>query len=114
MTATVVWTRRQWDEWQHSRAARRQRNWHGYVMPEGIDTWYVRIVEQPLDVPPERVTLDVVNADGSPNPQLAQGMKIRIDGERMLSRSPSPAEWEFLIAMRKERGYGKTGGFPVR
>jgi hypothetical protein len=28
--------------WQREKAVRRQRNWRGYMMPEGIETWFVR------------------------------------------------------------------------
>jgi hypothetical protein len=39
-------------------------------------------------------------------------MRINIERDGMLSRSPTPAEFDFLKALRKERGYGK--GFPIR
>jgi hypothetical protein len=37
-----VCTRNQVRGWQREKAVRRQRNWRGYMMPEGIDTWFVR------------------------------------------------------------------------
>jgi hypothetical protein len=59
------------------------------------------------------VVLDVLGSkDGEPDSQLAYGMRINIERDRMLSRSPTPAEFDFLKAQRKERGYGN--GFPIR
>jgi hypothetical protein len=111
LTAAVLWTRNQVGGWKAARDARRQRNWHGYIILEGLDTWYVRLINQ-SEAPAERVVLDVVNPDGTPNPQMAHGMRIRVQGDGMLSRSPTPAEFDFLRDMRKERGYG-LGNWPV-
>lgn len=112
VTAAYVWVRKQIEEQRQARAARQRRNWKGYIMPEGIGTWYCRLVESPND-PPERVTLEVVNADGTVNPGHAYGLRTTIKGDGMISRSPTKAEWDFLIDMRKERGYG-VGNEPIR
>jgi hypothetical protein len=111
LTAAALWTRNQMRGWKEARDARRQRNWNGYIMLENVDTWYVQLVNQ-ADAPPERVVLDVVNKDNTPNAAAAHGMRIRVQGEGMLSRSPTPAEFAFLRDMRKERGYG-LGNWPV-
>jgi len=38
-------------------------------------------------------------------------MRQRVVNDGMLARPPTPAEWEFLVHLRKERGYGK--GAPI-
>jgi hypothetical protein len=75
--------------------------------PEGVDTWYVRVAAD-ADRQPGRVVLEVLNGqDGSPDEMLAQGMRIVAERDGMLSRSPTPEEFEFLKDQRRERGYGK-------
>ena len=37
LTAAYVWTRGRLRDWPQERAAIRLRNWHGYIMPNGID-----------------------------------------------------------------------------
>jgi hypothetical protein len=111
LTATIVWTRTQWRDWSQRKAAIAQRNWHGYVMPEGISDWYVRLVEDPK-TPTATVILNVVDRDGTPDASRAENLRQTIIGDGMLARVPTPEEYDFLRAQRKERGYGK--GFPVR
>ena len=112
VTALYVWGRNQWHGWQQQKAAIARRTWHGYITLEGVDTWYVRLAEDP-DSPSGRVVLEVLNGkNGDPDPMLAHGMRQVIIRDGMLSRSPTPEEFEFLKVQRKERGYGK--GFPVR
>jgi hypothetical protein len=111
LTATIVWTRTQWRDRQQRKAATAHRNWHGYVMPEGINDWYVRLAEDPKTLT-ARVVLDVVGRDGEPDAAMAASMRQIIGQDGMLARAPTPQEYDFLIAQRKERGYGK--GFPVR
>lgn len=111
VTAAYVWTRTQWRGWRQQKAATSLRNWHGYITVEGIDTWYVRLAKDPKQ-PTARVVLDVVDREGNPDAALAHNVRQRIIGDGMLSRSPTPEEYDFLIAQRKERGYGK--GFPIR
>jgi len=50
LTATIVWTRTQWRDRSQRKADTALRNWHGYVMPEGISDWYVRLAEDPREV----------------------------------------------------------------
>jgi len=111
LTATIVWTRTQWRDRQQRKAATAHRNWHGYVMPEGIEDWYVRLVEDPRS-PTARVVLDVVDRDGEPDVARAPDLRETVKRDGMLARVPTPEEYDFLKAQRKERGYGK--GFPVR
>src|SRR6266516_2369799 len=67
VTAAYVWTRRQVRERRERRAARSARNWHGYIEPGGINSWDVRIAEDPAE-PTARVVLDVADSDGNPRP----------------------------------------------
>jgi hypothetical protein len=66
LTATIVWTRTQWRDRQERKAAVADRNWHGYVPTEGIDDWYVRLVEDPEDVT-ATVVIEVLNRNGEPH-----------------------------------------------
>jgi hypothetical protein len=111
LTAAFVWVRGQWQQQTARRAAIRNRNWHAYVMPEGINDWFVRLAEEP-DSPTARVVLEVVNGSGDPDDMMAHNMRQIITGDGRLARAPTEEEWSFLIAQRKERGYGK--GYPVR
>jgi hypothetical protein len=110
LTATVVWTRTQWRDLRERRAATRLRNWHGYIRLEGVDTWYVRLAEEPK-TPTGTVVVEVLDGEGGqPDAALAHSVRQIILGDGMLSRSPTPEEFEFLKAQRKER---QATGFPV-
>jgi hypothetical protein len=59
------------------------------------------------------VMLEVLNRpDGEPSVNLAYNMRIVAERDGKVSRSPTADEYEFLVDLRRERGYGK--GFPVR
>jgi hypothetical protein len=110
LTATIVWVRKQWSGWQQERAQTSHRNWHGYIMLEGVDDWYVRLADDP-QTPTGRVVLDVMRSpDGEPDPQMAYSMRTVITRDGMLSRAPNPAEFAFLKAQRQAR---RDTGFPV-
>lgn len=111
VTATWVWTRGRWRGRQERKSATNLRSWSGYIETGGINEWYVRLVEQP-GAPTGRVVLDVVDRDGEPDVNRAHSMRQHILGDGQLARVPTPEEYAFLIALRKERGYGK--GSPVR
>ena len=51
--------------------------------------------------------LDVVNKDGTPNEQLAHSMRQIVTNDGWLSRSPTPAEYDFLQYLHKKNAYGK-------
>ncbi|ACU76141.1 hypothetical protein Caci_7312 [Catenulispora acidiphila DSM 44928] len=106
VTAAFVWTNAQLRGWKQERAAMRRRNWHGYIELGMIDTWGVRLVEQP-DEPTARVVLEVVTSDGTPDDHMAHTMHQRVKQDGWLSRSPTPTEYEFLKHLYRERGYGK-------
>ena len=112
LSATYVWIRKQREERRERRAAVQNRNWHAYVMPEGINDWFVRVVEDEPKTLTARVVLEVVDRDGDPDPAMAHSMRQIAGADGRLARAPSENEWSFLIAQRKERGYGK--GDPLR
>ena len=80
-------------------------------MPEGINDWFVRVVEEPTTLT-ARVVLEVVDGDGDLDPAMAHSMRQVAKGDGRLARAPTEDEWSFLMAQRKERGYGT--GYPVR
>jgi hypothetical protein len=111
-TATLLWGRARVREWRGDRDARRVRNWSGYIIREGVATWFVQVVEDESTKWSERVILDVVNKDGSPNPAMAHALRLFAQGDGMLSRSPTPAQWHFLEDLRRAR-FGAPGGYPI-
>jgi hypothetical protein len=111
-TAAYVWARNQIRDRQQEKAARAARNWNGFIMLEGIGTWYVRLIPDGTG-PIERITLDVINPDGTVNPQMAHFMRQVIEGDGMLSRAPSPEQMAFLQDLRKHR-FGTASGYPVQ
>lgn len=113
VTAAYVWTRGQLRDRQARRAALAARNWHGYIELGGINSWYVRLAEDP-ETPTARVVLDVTDRDGNPDEHWAHNMRQTITEDKMLARAPTPEEHDFLAALRKERRYGTSGGYTVR
>lgn len=112
VTATFLWGRERVREWMAARHAREIRNWNGYIIREGVDTWLVRVVEDESTRYTERVTLDVVNRDGTPNRDMAHSLRLRAKEDGMLSRSPTPEQWDYLGDLRRER-FGAPGGYPI-
>ena len=110
-TAAYVWARNQIEARRERKALREYRYWNAFITLEGILTGYVRIIQEPSD-PPERVTFDVINPDGSTNPQMAYGIRQAIESDGMVSRSPSPAQMDFLKDLRGNR-WNRSGGYPI-
>lgn len=106
VTATYVWVRKQLYDLRQERAAKRKRNWHGFIAMGQINTWYVRVADEPSG-PSSNVLLEVINKDGSPNEQMARSLRLSIEADGMLSRSPTTDEYEFLKHLHNEKGYGK-------
>jgi hypothetical protein len=109
-TAAYVWTQGQFRARRERKEAMRLRNWHGYIEVGGINTWFVRLAEEP-ETPTSRVVLDVVDNDGNQRENEAQNMRQRIINDGRLARAPTKAEWDFLVHLKKARGYGK--GLPI-
>jgi hypothetical protein len=75
LTATIVWIRTQWRDRRERQAQISLRNWHGYITLEGVDTWYMRLADEPK-TPTGEVVLEVLSRpDGDPDPQLAQSVR---------------------------------------
>ena len=110
-TAAFVWVRRQLQDRRNARDARAYRSWNGFIIQEGVFTGFVRLVPDP-SAPPERVTLDVINTDGSPNPNMAHALRLFIESDGMISRSPSVDQQAFLTDLRRKR-FGTTTGYPI-
>lgn len=110
VTAASTWLAGRWRNWRQERAQAKLRNWHAYVAPERINEWYVRLADDPK-TPTGTVTLEVLSSrDGEPDAGLAYSMRTIIGREGMLSRAPTPEEYDFLKAQRKTR---HETGFPV-
>jgi hypothetical protein len=78
---------------------------------EAVDSWDVRLAEQPDGVS-GRVVLEVPGKDGTPDGNLSNSIRITVKRDAMLARAPAPEECAFLADPARERGCGK--GFPVR
>jgi hypothetical protein len=111
-TATVLWVRTRLREWRVDRDARRDRNWNGFIVRENVPTWFVRVVAEKHEGGPERVVLDVVNVDGSPNVEMAHALRLYVREGGRLTLPPSPAQWDFLQDLRRAR-FGAPEGFPI-
>jgi hypothetical protein len=113
VTAAFVWTRNQARDWELAKATRSYRYWNGFVVQGGVFTGFVRLVPNSKDAPPEGVTLDVINPNGSPNENMAHGLRQVIESDGMISRSPSVEQQAFLDDLRRNR-FGMGGaGYPV-
>ena len=106
VTAAYVWTRNQVRGWRQEKAEKQIKNWHGFIPLGQVDTWRVRLVEEPKS-PTARVVLEAVNPDGSPDEMIAHVIRERIKQDGFLSRSPTTEEFEFLKELQRKRGYGK-------
>jgi hypothetical protein len=111
VTATVVWTRRQYREWRDSRRERQRRGWQDFINPHGISTWDVRLAVEPEE-PTALVVLEVLDGpSGEPADQRAESMRQAIQADQMLSKSPSPAQRDFIVQQWSKRRH--QGGLEV-
>jgi len=113
VTATALWGRARVREWREERAARVARNWNGFIIREYIPAWFAQVVEDGNSNYTERVILDVVNRDGTPNPNMAHQLKLYVQEGGTLTKPPSAAQWDFLQDLRLAR-FGAPGGYPVQ
>jgi hypothetical protein len=107
ITAVAVWVRKQWLGFQRERNEKRLRNWHGSIDVGAINTWFVRLAEEPTE-PTAMVILEVVDSDGEPFVSGAYNLRQVISSDGRLSRSPTTEELEFLKHLRAEHGYAKS------
>jgi hypothetical protein len=112
VTATILWGRSRIRDWRDERAARVERNWNGYIIREYIPSWFVRVIEDGSANNTERVVLDVINKDGTPNANMAHQLKLYIRGGGTLTNPPSAAQWDFLQDLRLAR-FGAPSGYPI-
>jgi hypothetical protein len=106
LIATIIWVRSQWQGWQQEKAQTQARNWNGFIMANGINDWYVRLVDDPK-TPTAVVPVEIVDRNGNPDPQMAYGLRQVIINDGMLARVPTPREFAFLKFLHKKNGYGK-------
>lgn len=111
-TATYLWVRARVRERRADRDARRERNWNGFIIRESVPAWSVRLVDDEHARWSERVVLDVVNKDGSPNTAMAHALRLYVQDNGALTRPPSAAQWDFLQDLRLAR-YGAPEGYPI-
>jgi hypothetical protein len=110
VTAAATWLAGRWRAWQREKAAEGDRNWHGYILTNGISDWRVRLVEDPQEVT-ARVVLEVIDANGDPDGGWAHDLRETVRRDGMIARAPNPEEYDFLRFLHKKFGYGK--GRPV-
>jgi hypothetical protein len=106
VTAAATWLISRYRSWRQERDRTRARNWHGFIMTNGISDWYVRLVDDP-NTPTAVVPLEVINRNGEPDPQMAYGLHNTVISDGMLARVPTEQEFAFLKYLHKELGYGK-------
>lgn len=111
-TATFLWGRTRIREWRADRDNRRERNWSGYIIRENVPTWFVRLVVDEHARWSEKVVLDVVNRDGTPNTDMARLLRLYVQDGGTLTRPPSAAQWDFLQDLRQAR-FGAPKGYPI-
>jgi hypothetical protein len=110
-TATWTWVRKQYRERQERKAQHSLRSWNGYVAP--LSQWWVRVADDSR-IRDGLLTLEVLDTETGPaSPSVAAGMRIVVNSDRMLAQAPTPAQYEFIRELAKER---ITGGkpYPVR
>lgn len=73
---------------------------------------FVRLVPD-ADAPPQRVPVDDIDRDGTPNEAMAHGLKQIVQGDGMISRSPSIEQQAFLEDLRQNRFSSPNGGYPI-
>jgi hypothetical protein len=108
LTATVVWIRTQWNAWSARKTETRRRSWNDWITAGAIDTWFVRLAEEPRR-PTATVVLEAIDRDGRPDEHTAHSIRQRVRDDGTLSRSPSPREHDFLMDLQKQR-FGRGGG----
>jgi hypothetical protein len=73
-----------------------------------IASWYALPAEEPT-TPTARVVLEVRHGgpDGKPGVLGAHPLRQQVKADRMLARVPTPAEYEFMGDLHKQRGCGR-------
>jgi len=105
VTAAYVWTRGQVRGWRQEKEVAKLKDWHGFIATGNIDTWCVRLVEEPT-IPSAQVVLEVTDKSGNADETQAQRLRQHILEDGQLSRSPTLEESKFLQHLQRENGYG--------
>lgn len=109
LTAAVTWTAGRVRAWRAEKAETARRNWHGYLMPDMINEWYVRLADDD-QAATGRVVLEVLDRPGgTPDAGMAYTLRLHASQDGQLARVPTPAEYAFLIYLRKKHHYGPDG-----
>jgi hypothetical protein len=106
LATAATWLTSRYLAWQQEKARTSARNWHGFIMTNGINDWYVRLVDDPK-TPTAVVPLEIVDRYGNPDPAMAYGLRTMVERDGMLARVPTEREFAFLKFLHKELGYGK-------
>jgi hypothetical protein len=106
VTAAATWLISRYRSWRQERDRTRARNWHGFIMANGINDWYVRLIDDPK-ILSAVVPLEIVDRYGNPDPAMAHGLREMVKRDGMLARVPTEEEYAFLKFLHKELGYGK-------
>lgn len=106
VTAAATWLVSRYRAWRQERDETRARNWHGFILTNGIDDWYVRLIDDPQTLT-SIVPIEVVDRDGTPDPQRAYDMRETVKRDGRLARVPTQREFAFLKFLHKNLGYGK-------
>lgn len=106
VTAAATWLISRYRAWKAEKDRTRARNWHGFIMTNGIDDWYVRLIDDPQTLS-SIVPIEVVDRDGTPDPQRAHDMRETVKRDGRLARVPTEQEFAFLKFLHKKLGYGE-------
>jgi hypothetical protein len=52
VTAAATWLTSRYRAWRQEKNRTRARNRHGFIMTNGIDDWYVRLIDDPQTLTP--------------------------------------------------------------
>ena len=108
-----LWARLQLSKIHDRRTAREVRNWNGYIDRTGVNSWCVKVIEDPDHKWTERVLLDVVDMDGTPNPSMAHALRLFANSDGMLCKYPSEEQWRYLRDLQKDR-FNSGQGYPIQ
>jgi hypothetical protein len=108
ISAGIVWLLRRRDAKRQLKAETALRNWDGYIMVNNINSWYVRLIDDPK-TPTAVVPIEIVDREGNPDSQMAYNLRQVIIRDGMLARVPTEREYAFLKHLNKANGYGKGG-----
>jgi hypothetical protein len=106
VTAAATWLTSRYRGWRVEKNRTRARNWNGFIMTNGINDWYVRLVDDPK-TPTAVVPLEIVDRYGNPDPAMAHGLRQIVKQDGMLARAPTEREFALLKFLHKKLGYGK-------